>query len=181
MARENVTVGPARLFVADAGTALPGRSDIAALKNGTFAGWTELGHTATPVSITETPQITTVGSQQAGRPLDAYIASYDTHVVTSLRETTIANVALAFRGTIDSDDVDAGRPKRVPVKALAVVGPWHADNEVLIVAARTALAAETNVTFDAENGAEVPVDFVVMDASPAADYAILTPAASSGS
>jgi hypothetical protein len=113
--------------------------------------------------------------------LDAYIASYDTHVVTTLRETTIANVALAFRGTIDSDDVDAGRPKRVPVKALAVVGPWHADNEVLIVAARTALAAETNVTFDAENGAEVPVDFVVMDASPAADYAILTPAASSGS
>jgi hypothetical protein len=174
-ARENVTVGPARLFVADAGTALPGRSDLTALKAGSLSGWTELGHTATPVAVTETPQVTTVTSQQAGRPLDAYIASYDTHVTTSLRETTAGNVALAFRATVDGDDLDAGAPKRVPVKALAVVGPWHGTDEVLIVVARTALSAETSLTFDAENGAELPVDFVVMDASPATDYAILLP------
>jgi hypothetical protein len=176
MTSENITVGPARLFVAEAGTALPGRSDIADLKDGTFAGWTELGHTSAAVAITEAPQVTTVTSQQAGRPLDAYIASYDTHVVTALRETTASNVALAFRATVDGTELAGGAPKRVPVKALAVVGPWHGTDEVLIVAARTALSADTNLTFDAENGAELPVDFVVMDAN-GDDYLILPPAA----
>jgi len=178
MASENVTVGPARLFVAETGTALPGRSDIADLKDGALPGWTELGHTSAPVAVTETPQITTVTSQQAGRPLDAYIASYDTHIVTSLRETTAANVALAFRATTDGADLSSGAPKRVPTKAIAVVGPWHGADEVLIVAVRAALSAETNLTFDAENGAELPVDFVVMDSGTTEDYLILTPAGS---
>jgi hypothetical protein len=174
-ARENVTIGPARIFIADAGTALPDRTDIADLKDGDLAGWTELGHTSASVQITETPNVVTVTSQQAGRPLDAYISSYDTHFVTSLRETTSANLALAFRATIDGDDISAGSPKRVPVKAIAIVGPWHGSSEVLIAAGRVALSADASLSFDSENGVEIPVDFVVMDNSPADDYAIYLP------
>jgi hypothetical protein len=181
-ARENVTIGPARIFVADAGTALPTRSNLTALKGGTFSGWSELGHTASAITLTETPNVVTVTSQQAGRPLDAYISSYDTHVVTTLRETTAGNVALAFRGTVTGTTVKAGDHKRVPVKAVVIVGPWHGGDEVIITAGRVSLAAETNLAFDAENGTEIPVDFVVMDNGNADDYQILLPAdAPSGS
>lgn len=174
-ARENVTIGPAMVYVAPAGTSLPTREDLADLKDGTLSAWTAVGHTAAPVQITETPNVVTVTSQQAGRPLDAYIASYDTHFVTSLRETTSANLALSFRATVEGNDLSSGSPKRVPVKAIAIVGPWHGNDEVLITAGRVALAADASLNFDSENGSEIPVDFVVMDNSPSDDYTILLP------
>lgn len=176
-ARENVTIGPAQIFVAAAGTALPTRADLTTLTAGTLAGWTALGHTATPVTITETPNVVTVTSQQAGRPLAGYVSAYDTHIASTLRETTATNVALAFRASVDGDELIAGQPKAVPVKAVAIVGPWHGDTQVLITAARCALSTETSIAFDAENGAEIPVDFVVMDNAPGDDYLILPPAA----
>lgn len=106
---DELTHGPAWLFVAPSGTAEPTLADVEALLAGTFTGFESVGKTSTPVVRTYTPEYRQVRSTQAARPDANLIVGEDITVGTTLlqvtydrlREATNADVTSTGGGTPD--------------------------------------------------------------------------------
>jgi hypothetical protein len=164
--------GPARIFVAPAGTTLPDEGDLAALKAGSFAGFTEVGHTTAAVTITDAPTMVEATSQQSSRVLDFAISAWDTTVATTVRSVTAANLARALHGTATSGTVNAGTAGATTKLAFAIVGPW-AGGESLIVIERGVIENGLEMAFDKENFSELPLSIKVLEGNThEAGYAI---------
>lgn len=165
---DNLLQGPAKLFIAAAGTTLPDDGDIATLTGGTLTGWTYAGDTTTAVSLKDTPSYSRATSQQHARVLDIHVTEVTTTIETTMREITVERLKDAIRGTVTVDgDVSVVAPSglgAVPKFALAIVGPWPGGT-ALVSVERAAFIDSQELSWDSQKATEVPVKIEVLEGS----------------
>ena len=155
--------GPARLFVAATSAALPGSGDYDELELGTFAGWTEVGHTTSAVTLTDTPTLVEANSQQSSRVVAVAVSKWDTQIETTVREITMQNISRALHGAIAGQDVNPAATTAAQVAHYAIVGPWSAGDKCLIVVEFGVISSGLKVSFDRENYMDIPMTIKVLD------------------
>lgn len=141
--------GPAKIYTAPIGTALPSAGTLAALKAGELPGWSFLGRTTEPVVVTDEPQLVEARSQQTSRLLDVAISGWETSVTTTLRDIDGAVLSDLLHGTLAGDTVFAGIRGATQKHAFAVVGPWD-GGECLLVVERGVIANGLELGFNNE-------------------------------
>lgn len=107
---DELTHGPAEIFVAAAGSPEPTLADVGALRAGTFPGYKPVGKTSTPVVRTYTPEYRQVRSTQAARADANLIIGEEITVGSTLLQVTYDRL----REATNADVVAAGGP--VPVE-----------------------------------------------------------------
>jgi hypothetical protein len=163
---DNLLQGPARVYIAAAGTTLPDDGDIAALATGDLTGWTYAGDTTAPVTLKDTPSYSRAMSQQHARVLDVHVTEIVTTIETTMREVTVTRLKDAIRGTVTTDgDVSVVAPSglgAVPKFACAIVGPWPGGT-ALVSVERAAFIDSQELTWDSQKATEVPVKIEVLE------------------
>lgn len=163
---DNLLQGPARIFVAPAGTALPDASDIASLVAGDLEDWAYAGDTTKPVMLKDTPNYSEATSQQKTRVIDIHVDSIKTTIESSAREVTIARLKDMVRASSTSaSGVTTVTPSGlgpVPKFACAIVGPWPGGT-ALVVVERAAYVDATELTWDTQNATEIPFKIEVLE------------------
>ena len=154
--------GPGKIYIAPAGTALPGQPDLSALKNGSLAGWSFLGRTTEPVTVTDEPQLVEARSQQTSRLLDVGISGWETSISTTLRDIDEDTVAALLHGATAGDTVFAGLRGATQKFAFAIVGPWD-GGECLIVVERGVVANGLELPFNNEEFSAVEFTVQVLE------------------
>jgi hypothetical protein len=154
--------GPGKIYIAPAGTTLPGQSELAALKGGSLAGWSFLGRTTEPVSITDEPQLVEARSQQTSRLLDVAISGWETSITTTLRDIDEDTVAALLHGATAGDTVFAGLRGATQKFAFAIVGPWD-GGECLIVVERGVISNGLELPFNNEEFSTVEFTLQVLE------------------
>jgi len=170
----NLVQGAARIFVATSGTTLPGAADLADLKINDLAGWTEVGHTTAPVTLSDTPTLVEATSQQAARALAVAVSRWETTLETACREVTLEAIRRAAHGSVTSGVLTPSSSTAAEVLSFAIVGPWAGGNECLIVVENGVVTSGVNLAFDRENYTEVPMSIRVLEgATLAAGYKVI--------
>jgi hypothetical protein len=154
--------GPGKLYVAPAGTALPGQSDITNLKAGTFPGFSFLGRTTEPVVVTDEPQLVEARSQQTSRLLDVAISGWETSITTTLRDIDEDTLSNLLHGAATGDTVFAGLRGATQKFSFAVVGPWD-GGECLIVVERGVVSNGLELPFNNEEFSTVEFTIQVLE------------------
>lgn len=154
--------GPGKVYIAPVGTTLPGQANIAALKAGTFAGFSFLGRTTEPVVLTDEPQLVEARSQQTSRLLDVGISGWETSLSTTLRDIDEETVAALVHGSVVGDTISAGTRGSAQKFAFAIVGPWD-GGECLIVVERGVVANGLSLPFDNEEFSTVEFTVQVLE------------------
>ena len=163
---DNLLQGPAQIFVAPAGTALPDDGDIAALVSGDLTGWTYAGDTTKPTVLKDTPNYSRAQSQQTARVIDVHVTELVTTIESSAREVTVERLRDLVRGTVTtasgvSTIVPSGLGA-VPKFSCAIVGPWPGGT-ALVVVERAAFIDSSEITWDSQNATEVPFKIEVLE------------------
>ncbi|WP_373070137.1 hypothetical protein [Gemmatimonas sp.] len=176
-ASDNILIGPARLFVAPAGTIFPDtEAEVASLKAGTLLGWTtaEVGHTTRGSALSVSPTQVAVGSQQSALPLMHYNRGFDVKLTTAALEVTLTNLRRAMHGA-GMASVTAGVQGQSVAYAICMVGPWHAADasEALLTIQRAVFSGSSELTSDAENAAEVAIELTVLQAATGAAWELI--------
>jgi hypothetical protein len=161
----NLVQGPARIFVASSGAVLPVAADLADLKTGELTGWTEVGHTTAPVTLTDTPSLVEATSQQAARTLAVAVSRWETTLETACREVTLEAIRRTAHGSVASGTLTPSSSTAAEVLSFAIVGPWSGGDECLIVVENGVVTSGVNLTFDRENYTEVPMSIRVLEGS----------------
>jgi hypothetical protein len=163
---DNLLQGPARIYVASAGSDLPTSTDIASLVSGDFSGWTYAGDTTSATTLKDTPSYSRAQSQQTARVLDIHVTELVTTIETTAREVTVERLRDMVRGTVaTASGVSTVTPSglgAVPKFAVAIVGPWPGGTAMVVVE-RAAYIDATELTWDSQNFTEVPVQFEVLE------------------
>jgi len=159
----NLVQGPARIFVAASGATLPTASNLAALKAGTFTGFSEVGHTTSAVTLTDTPTLVEATSQQAARTLAVAVSRWETSIETTVREITLENIRRATHGTTGAGVINPSASSSAEVLKFAIVGPWAGGDECLITVEFGVISSGLSVSFDRENFAQVPLTIRVLE------------------
>lgn len=154
--------GPGKVYIAPAGTTLPGQDDLAALKAGEFAGFSFLGRTTEPVTVTDEPQLVEARSQQTSRLLDVGISGWETTVSTTLRDIDEDTISALLHGAVTGDTVFAGLRGATQKFAFAIVGPWD-GGECLIVVERGVVANGLELPFNNEEFSTVEFTVQVLE------------------
>jgi hypothetical protein len=161
-AQDNLLIGPAKLFVAAAGTAV---DTLANYQDDDAAGWTYLGNTTEGVSLSDAPEYARAMSQQSERALDVAVTSITTTIGTTLREVDANRLADFVRGTTNIDDnittITPGGLGPTPKLALVLVGRWPGGDAVLY-AARATLVGEREVVWSSADFTAIAVEFEVL-------------------
>lgn len=154
--------GPGRVYIAADGTTLPSQSDLAALKAGTLAGWSSLGRTTEPVTVTDTPSLVEARSQQTSRLLDVAISGWETSITTTLRDIDADTVAALVHGGVTGDTISAGTRGTAQKFAFAIIGPWD-GGECMIVVERGVVANGLELPFNNEEFSTVEFTIQVLE------------------
>lgn len=156
--------GPGKIYIAPAGTTLPGQSDLTALKAGSLAGFSFLGRTTEPVTVTDEPSLVEARSQQTSRLLDVAISGWETSISTTLRDIDEDTVAALLHGATAGDTVFAGLRGATQKFVFAIVGPWD-GGECLIVVERGVVANGLELPFNNEEFSTVEFTIQVLEGS----------------
>lgn len=99
MAVSDILLSPAKIYYAATGTALPNPNSVA---YGTAwgGGWSDLGYTLTPITVSYSQDIFKLEVEQVTLPVRGLITTEEVMIETTLAEITAANMALAFGGTV---------------------------------------------------------------------------------
>jgi hypothetical protein len=159
----NLVQGPARIFFAASGSTLPAAADLAALKAGTLEDWTEVGHTTSAVTLTDTPTIVEANSQQAARTLAVAVSRWETTLETTCREVTLEAIRRAAHGAVNAGTLSPSSTTAAEVLSFAIVGPWSGGDECLIVVENGVVTNGVSMAFDRENYTEVPMTVRVLE------------------
>jgi hypothetical protein len=154
--------GPARIYVAAPGTALPTDADVAALKAGTFPGFEFVGRTTEAVTLTDTPELVEATSQQTSRAIDYAIVSWETTVETTVRDVTLANIVKLMHGLQSGDTALPGVAGPTAKLSFAIVGPWD-GGESMIVIERGVLENGLELAFNKEEFSTLPMTIKVLE------------------
>lgn len=104
----NVIVGPAKVWYAPVGTALPDETSVAF--DASWGGsWTQLGFTKTPISFNYQTTVFEVEVEQVNGAIKQTKTKEVATIETTLAELTGDNLALATDGTLTSTAAGAGQ------------------------------------------------------------------------
>lgn len=155
--------GPARIFVSATSAALPDGSTYDELEAGTLQGWTEVGHTTSAVTLTDTPSLVEANSQQSARTVAVAVSKWDTSIETTVREITVQNISLALHGALAGQDINPSASTTAQVGHYALIGPWAAGDKCLVVVEFGVVSSGLKVSFDRENYMDIPLTIKVLE------------------
>jgi hypothetical protein len=155
--------GPARIFTAQFGSALPTRSDVSALVSGGLSGWSSRGRTTEGVNLVDTPELVRAESDQALRSEAVAVSRWETVFETVCREVTASNLALAMHGMETFGGVQPNVSGLVRELSVAMVGPGPGGTQTLIVIERAFINNGAQVTFSRQSYSELPLNFEVLE------------------
>lgn len=169
MSTDALMIGPAKIFVATAGSTVSA-SDIAALKAGTSlpSGWTYLGDTTAATTITDAPEYARATSQQTARTLDVAVTSIATTIGSTARRATVKLIEDFARATATdsgTDNVFTVNPSGLgstPKFAVAILGPWPAG-DLLFVAPRCTFVGSRELAIASDAYTEVGFEIEVLE------------------
>lgn len=170
---DNLILGSAKIFVAAAGTSFDPTTDFDAatwdLDASVAATWTDLGHTTSGVTLTNSPEFVKATSQQAARALDVGISEVTTTLTTTLRELDADRLA----------EIVGGNKGKVGKFAVLMFGPGPEDKPLFFSAPRAYYSGDRSVTLGNDEFASTEVEIEVLDSgSGAAPFSVVvhTPA-----
>lgn len=168
---DDVLVGEANWLWAPLGTALPDETTVGLNDFGNWTGWTHLGYTTAPTSMSYTKEEFKVMVQQAGSPIKKKKTSETMTLGTTLAQFTGDTIALLYQGT--NTDTAAGASQKafsrvtgggdsaLPEYMVAVEGyrddATDTPQPVRIFLYKATLSASGDVPFDRAAVAGIPI------------------------